>query len=256
MAQALDWVMDNTMPGQVMLQSWLTQQGVDRKSSWHYLNKGWFTRLDHGVYYRTGKTPDWVDAVQCLQKQWSIPVHVAGLTSLTQQGQSHYLEITKPHIWLSVPLRAHLMSWLKRIDNVTWTQIISRPMLSDTEDYLTSLNLDGRTVVASNLELAAYEVVSNIPKHITISHADELFQGLNRLSPKKMKLLLSASTHIKTNRILLYLAHRNGHQWVKFIDEADIELGTGTRQVVEGGKLDQQYKITVPNDFMDEKSYG
>nr|WP_276327472.1 type IV toxin-antitoxin system AbiEi family antitoxin domain-containing protein [Yersinia kristensenii] len=42
----------------------------------------------------------------------------------------------------------------------------------------------------------------------------------------------------------------------KFIDEDDIELGICTRQVVDGGKLDPQYKITVPKDFMDEKAYG
>ncbi|WP_276327473.1 hypothetical protein [Yersinia kristensenii] len=40
MAKALDWVMGNTMPGQVMFPSWLTQQRVDRKTSWHYLNNG------------------------------------------------------------------------------------------------------------------------------------------------------------------------------------------------------------------------
>nr|WP_245839108.1 type IV toxin-antitoxin system AbiEi family antitoxin domain-containing protein [Yersinia kristensenii] len=30
-----------------------------------------------------------------------------------------------------------------------------------------------------------------------------------------MKSLLSVSKNVKTNHILLYLTHRNGHQWVK-----------------------------------------
>lgn len=90
MKNYLNWLMQNTLPGQVLLQSWLTRNGIDRKLSYVYVQNGWLRRIAHGVYCRTGREPDWVDAVYCLQTQWEKPVRVAGLTSLALQGYSHY----------------------------------------------------------------------------------------------------------------------------------------------------------------------
>ena len=100
--------------------------------------------------------------------------------------------------------------------------------------------------MASTAELAAYEIVDAIGKHISFEHVAELFQGLVGLSPRKTQSLLERSHAVQTNRVFLFLARHHGHQWTNRLDEKKIELGQGKRQVVKGGVYDEQYQITVP----------
>ncbi|HGN0870305.1 TPA: type IV toxin-antitoxin system AbiEi family antitoxin domain-containing protein [Providencia alcalifaciens] len=78
---------------------------------------------------------------------------------------------------------------------------------------------------------------------------NERNQGLVNLSPKKVQSLLERSHSIQTNRILLFLSHYCGHQWVQHLNETNIELGSGKRQVVEKGRFDEHYQITVPESL-------
>ncbi|WP_211223038.1 type IV toxin-antitoxin system AbiEi family antitoxin domain-containing protein [Leucothrix mucor] len=54
---------------------------------------------------------------------------------------------------------------------------------------------------------------------------------------------------VRTNRIFLFLSHYHDHQWAKHLDESQIELGSGKRQVVPEGRYDERYKITVPESL-------
>jgi hypothetical protein len=62
--------------------------------------------------------------------------------------------------------------------------------------------------------------------------------------------LLHASHAVQTNRLYLFLADYYQQTWSKRIDKTRIDLGVGKRQVVTGGKLDKQYQITVPKEFI------
>lgn len=101
----------------MLLQSWLTRNGIDRKLSYLYVKNGWLRRIAHGVYCRTGREPDWVDAVYCLQSQWEKPVRVAGLTSLALQGHAHYTEQGKPQVWLALPAYVKLRDGFLPLNN-------------------------------------------------------------------------------------------------------------------------------------------
>ena len=37
--------------------------------------------------------------------------------------------------------------------------------------------------------------------------------------------------------------------WLKRLDKKAVDLGTGKRMLVKGGKLDARYQITVPEDL-------
>jgi hypothetical protein len=50
-------------------------------------------------------------------------------------------------------------------------------------------------------------------------------------------------------RLFLFFADRHGHAWRPKLDLARIDLGSGKRVLVKGGKLDPQYDITVPADL-------
>jgi len=38
-------------------------------------------------------------------------------------------------------------------------------------------------------------------------------------------------------------------QWIGKIDKDKLNLGSGKRSIVKGGKLNQRYQITVPEDL-------
>lgn len=154
----LNWLMQNTLPGQVLLQSWLTRNGVDRKLSYLYVQNGWLRRIAHGVYCRTGREPDWVDAVYCLQTQWEKPVRVAGLTSLALQGHAHYTEPGKPQVWLALPAYVKLPGWFAAFEqSATFITLYTSGLTVDVSSFTTELKIGDRQLAGSAPELAAYE---------------------------------------------------------------------------------------------------
>ncbi|MCG2968678.1 type IV toxin-antitoxin system AbiEi family antitoxin domain-containing protein, partial [Escherichia coli] len=86
----------------------------------------------------------------------------------------------------------------------------------DVSSFTTELKIGDRQLAGSAPELAAYEIACGVPSLISFEHADALFQGGNLLSPRKLQALLRASHSIKTNRVMLYLARRNGHPYFQY----------------------------------------
>lgn len=245
--------MQNTLPGQVLLQSWLTRNGIDRKLSYLYVRNGWLRRIAHGVYCRTGREPDWGDAVYCLQTQWEKPVRVAGLTSLALQGFAHYTEPGRQQVWIALPAYVKLPAWFATFEHsANFVALYTSGLSVDLTPFTTKLNIGDRQLTSSVPELAAYEIACGVPSLISFEHADALFQGMNLLSPRKLQALLCASHSVKTNRVMLWLAQRNGHPYFQYLDKNGIETGKGKRQIVPGGWLEPDYQITVPHAFKAE----
>ncbi|MFV8984676.1 type IV toxin-antitoxin system AbiEi family antitoxin [Serratia fonticola] len=249
MSSKLNWLLQNTSPGSLVLQSWLTKNGISPSLANKYMHSNWLQKLRAGVYVRSGREPLWSDAVLCLQNQLGVPVHLAGLTSLTYQGRSHYLQLTCQAIWLCVDDKASLPKWFREFPNIEWFLLTNQKLKLHDEKYLTEVEIKGERLRASVLELAAYEIANAVPGAISFEHAAELFQGLVNLSPRKVEALLQSSRAVQTNRLYLFLADYYAHAWGKRIDKTNIELGAGKRQIVLGGKLDQKYQITVPENF-------
>ncbi len=257
MSSKINWLLQNTAPGSLVTQSWLTKHDISPSLAHRYEQSNWLQKLRAGVYVRVGREPDWSDAVLCLRNQLSVSVHLAGLTSLTCQGRAHYLQHTHKNIWLYVDDKALLPKWFKEFPGVNWLFYSNQKLSRSGEQYLTDIEIKGNTLKASVPELAAYELVNAVPADISFEHAAELFQGLVNLSPRKVERLLYASSAVQTNRLYLFLADYYGHAWAKRIDKTSIELGSGKRQVVTGGKLDKHYQITVPAKFINgESSHG
>ncbi|WP_409310056.1 type IV toxin-antitoxin system AbiEi family antitoxin domain-containing protein [Pectobacterium sp. B1J-3] len=250
MSSKLNWLLQNTAPGSLVLQSWLTKNGISPSLANKYMHSDWLQKLRAGVYVRSGREAQWSDAVLCLQNQLGISVHLAGLTSLTYQGRSHYLHLKHQIIWLCVEDKASLPKWFKEFPNVEWLLLSNQKLNMNDEKYLTEIEIKGERLKASVPELAAYEIADVVPRSLSFEHAAELFQGLVSLSPRKVDVLLQSSRAVQTNRLYLFLADYYEHAWLKRIDNANVELGAGKRQIVSGGKLDQKYQITVPDRFV------
>ena len=76
MATKLNWLLQNSAPGDVILQS--VKPACHLSSlAFKYAQSGWLKR-GNGVYARAGREPEWNDALACLQNQLAAPVYVAG----------------------------------------------------------------------------------------------------------------------------------------------------------------------------------
>jgi hypothetical protein len=258
MASKINWLVNHTMPGSIVLQQWLTENRISHSLTQKYIQSGWLKKLFSGVYYRptpsTDNLPDWVEALRALVNQSKTDAHLAGLTSLEQQGLSHYLSLNSKNIWVGVNPQQNLPKWFKEFANQNWLYSSSSKLQIVFDKDYTNIKIDGKSLLASTPELATYEVVDAIGKHITFEHAADLFQGLVNLSPKKVQSILSRSTAVRTNRIFLFLSHLHAHQWTKHLDESKITIGSGKRQVVKDGKYDHRYMITVPSALLPNQS--
>ena len=85
-----------------------------------------------------------------------------------------------------------------------------------------------------------------MPSTVSFDYADALMQGLTSLSPIKLERLLYACTSVKVKRLFFWLASRYNYPWLKKIDSTKFNLGSGKRVLVQGGRLDKRFQITVP----------
>ncbi len=249
MPSKINWLLQNTSPGSLVLQSWLTRNNISPSLAYKYAQSGWLKKLRAGVYARAGREPDWSDALLSLQSQLDAPVHLAGLSSLSWQGRSHYLQLKQSQCWLSVENKTILPKWFKEFPGVEWLIVSALKLPQLDEKFRTELDVKGKKLTASVPELAAYELLSAVPQVISFEHAAELFQGLVNLNPREVEKLLTLSQSVQTKRLYLFFASFYDHAWFRRVDTSKIDLGSGNRQVVFNGKLDTQYMITVPENF-------
>jgi len=260
MSSKLNWLLSNTIPGGLVLQSWLSAHNISSQLARKYVQSNWLIRQRAGVYIRPGRSPQWQDAVHCLIAQNKIPIRLIGLTSLTLQGKSQYLQSSNPSVWLGVPAKVILPRWFRGFPESTrkqvgneqpkWNLITMSKNKPSIENNSIEIDINGTRLPASNLELAIFEVLDAIPKLISFDHAAELYQGLVNLSPRKVQSLLQNSSSIKASRLFLFLADFYQMPWRERLDESKIDLGSGNRKIVTGGKLDKRYQITVPAKYM------
>lgn len=102
MPSKINWLLQNTSPGSLVLQSWLPRNSISPSLAFKYEQSGWLKKLRAGVYARAGREPGWSDALWYLQSQLEAPVHLAGLNSLSWQGRSHYIQLKQSQCWLTV----------------------------------------------------------------------------------------------------------------------------------------------------------
>jgi len=260
MSSKINWLLNNISSGEIVLQSWLSKHGITPQLARKYCSSQWLVKIGTGVYYRSGRIPAWQDAIYCLQTQSNSIMHLAGLTSLAQQGKSHYLHLGIESIWINIHSKTILPKWFRTFpeiylskniskhEDLRW-EIIKTSKLTCIDDFLTVIDINGRKLKASAQELAAFEVLEAVPSILSFEYAAEIFQGLMSLSPRKVESILKRSNSIQTNRLFLFLGHFYEHPWVARLNESEINLGSGKRKIVVNGKLEKQYQITIPEQF-------
>jgi hypothetical protein len=101
----------------------------------------------------------------------------------------------------------------------------------------------------STPERAILEALNELPEQESFHTLDMTFEGLANLRPRRLMELLTACKSIKVKRLFFLFADRHDHAWLPRLDRAAIDLGSGPRSLVEGGKLNSAYQLMVPPEF-------
>lgn len=259
------------MPEGVLVDTaWLKEHGYSRQLLSHYVSAGWLDQPARGVYRRPRGSLTWQQLVVSLQTFLDYPLVVGGRTALELHGYAHYLSQKQMQVHLYGPKPPP--GWLKNLKpgprfKYHNDQRLFRKHLVETEfqklrkgkaqskDSL-ALSLaelpSGQwdwMLILSTPERALLELLDELPKHETFHQVDMLMQGMTNLSPRRLQKLLADCKSVKVKRLFFYFADRHSHAWLKPLKNEKFDLGTGKRMLVKGGKLDQTYQITVPEDL-------
>jgi len=241
-------LLSNHIPGTVLLASWLEKNGFSRDLQQYYLKSGWLESYGIGTFKRPNENVKWTGALNSLQRQTELQVHVGGLTSISLQGLSHYVRMEKEPLYLFSPQYVKLPKWFL---NQEWSnQIIHvKTKFLPANSALFEYSRDGLKLQLSCPERAILECLYLAPDRFDMMEGYQILEGLVNLRPKVLQELLENCRSIKVKRLFLFMASKARHQWLDFVDQTRIELGTGDRVIVKGGVYISKYKISLPKEI-------
>jgi Transcriptional regulator, AbiEi antitoxin, Type IV TA system/Transcriptional regulator, AbiEi antitoxin N-terminal domain len=252
--------------------AWLRARGYSDQLLNKYRRSGWLQSPARGVYRRPGPPLKWQNVVASLDRVMAQPPHVGGLSALELRGYAHFLKSGGPNeihlyskeklpAWLSkLPLDERFIEHSDVLFDASKGVVGSdgkdaSEALHSTEALRQSLVVEAWgpwdwNILYAVPERAFLELLDEVPQRESVEHAAQLMSGLADLSSRRVIALLGMCRSVKVKRLFLALASRQKHHWVARVVEAadrgEIDLGTGKRALVRGGKLDPKYLITLP----------
>jgi hypothetical protein len=279
----LNWLQHNLPEGLIVDSAWLQGRGYSSALRSKYASRGWLEQVARGVYRRPpatltapreGEGLRWQNVVISLQMVLECPVIVGGRTALELQGFAHYLSPTGPrevHLYGDAPLPTwvgKLKLDTKFVFHNAKKLFRNEPIASSlgqganlkTQEHSSTDSLGGGfarqtwgqwnwPLTMSAPERAILELLDEVPERETFHQANMLMDGLRNLSPRKLQKLLVDCRSVKVKRLFLWFAERHNHAWLQKLDRKDVDLGSGKRMLVRGGKLDPKFNITVPENL-------
>lgn len=246
--------------GSLVTRAWLQSHELSNHAIDNLLKSQQLETVKNGVYKREGSIVEWGDIVYFLQRRYITDLTIGGISALELQKLSHYLPLSN-HRVLNLYGTDNLPAWVNTItDNARFQRHSLGDLLGQaaTKDLTEQLNQYTKIfnwkdtkegLIISTPERAILEVLNDVPGKISFEHADELMQGLNTLSPRSLQKLLEICDNVKVRRLFFWYAERQNHSWLVKINKDNINLGSGNRVIVKGGRLNKKYKITVPEMY-------
>lgn len=235
-------------PNNVVTTSLLDINGVSRHLRKYYLESGWLEALGRGAYKKPNDIIEWQGAVNAIQKQTKVKVHVGGLSALSIQGYSHYFRLSKETLYLFSPQRNRLPKWFT---DYNWdVELFHIPTSLFPDDIgLKEILIKQISVTTSSPERAIMECLHLAPQKTDLVECYQVFEGLVNLKPKLITELLSNCNSVKVKRLFLYMAEKANHQWYNFLKTKNINLGSGDRMITKNGVYNSKYLITIPKEL-------
>lgn len=261
----------------------LRDKGYSTSLVRYYVSTGRIEQVTRGVYRRRLGQAEWQQEIGKLTWQQAVvslqtvllrdPLYVGGLCALELQGFAHFVQQgpaivhlygpKPPPSWLhKLPLEAKFKYHNDRtlfgnepihhgLTSQSWKADRNKGFIKTDEDhhFRSPAGPRGWPLTLSTPERAVLELLDEIPDDESFHHVDKIFEGLSTLVPRRLDKLLKDCTSIKVKRLFLFFASKHQHAWAKQLKPQDYELGTGNRVIAKGGRLDKQFKITVPSDL-------
>ena len=264
--------------------AWFTASGYPSSLRSRYVASGWLQRVTRGIFRRplyqlgvhdTTAPLRWQQVVVSLQMILNQPIVVGGRTALELDGLAHYTSsagLREIHLYGDV----RAPNWLQKLPLETTFVFHNARKLFRAEPIINGLK-DMKTVMAgsqspqratiqsslkwmqfgdgdwpiiiSTRERAILELLDELPERETFHQADVLMESLVNISPSRMNRLLRECRSVKVRRLFLWFADRHGHAWAERLDREAVDLGSGKRMLIKGGRLDLKYQITVPRNL-------
>lgn len=235
-------------PGVVLSSAWLTEQGYSLDLQKQYRKNQWFKSIGTGALIRDGDEVDYLGGIFTLQSQLGMTIHPGAKTALALQGRAHYLGLGEKRATLFGPRGEKLPKWFEGYDWGTEVDCKSSSFLPP--DFgLVELDHKSFRIKVSGPARALMECLYLAPEHQPLLEVYELMEGLNNLRPVTVQKLLESCTSVKVKRLFLYMAEKAGHDWFNYLKTEKIDLGSGKRVVVLGGRFNAKYQITLPGDL-------
>lgn len=227
---------------------WLEERGVSRQLADSYVKSGWLERVSSGAYKKPHEEIDWTGSLYTLQKICNLNVHAGGLTALEINGFAHYVrKNAQQRIILWKTPESRLPAWFTNREWNADLNIRSGNLFGLHVESLTEKEVDGVPVIVSAAERAILEFLYDIPQYESFDEAGYIMEGMSSLRPSVLQALLESCRSIKVKRLFLYLAELYSHDWFERLEVSKMDLGSGKREIVKGGKLDKKYHIVIPD---------
>lgn len=249
--------------------AWLGRHGYSTGLRSQYVAAGWLQQPVRRVYQRPRGPLGWQQVVVSLQTLLARDLVVGGRTALELHGFAHYLQQQTTSVTLYGPDKPP--TWLQDLDvGVRFAYRNDGRLFRQHRVSTAPHRLDAETgphpgrpdsivaqpwgpwrwpLMLSAPERAILELLDELPDQETFHQADMLMEGLSTLSPTRLQTLLADCRSVKVKRLFFFFADRHRHAWLKRLDRSVIDLGSGKRMLVKGGRLDAKHLITVPETF-------
>ena len=252
-------LLDRVPPGFLVDARWLAANGMDSSSVRGYVDRGWLERLVRGVYRRPlrgggagQRIVPWKTALLSLQWVMKYDVHMGGLSAIDLLSFSSFPDHSI-HIYGDAP------AWLSRVPTDRPFTVHGRRHFNDDETGIleTAQYPDWSILMtkwlwqmkASSCERALLEVLVDLRSAADFDYVDAVFGSVTLVSPPLMTEVLVACQSIKLRRLFFVFADRHPHGYLRLMNRSLIDLGSGPRTLIKGGKIHPQYRITVPTKF-------
>ena len=249
--------LDQVLPdGQIVNRKWLYANWAERSLVDYYLRKKKLLPVTRGVYRRPGPPLKWEHIIYSLQEM-KYEIHIGADSALDLQGYGHYVNFDNNKT-ITLYGKSKAPSWLNRVESglqfksyveKCFTQLPSNSVMQRAFGHW-----DWKINIAT-VELALFELLSNVKDEADFSKADKYFESATTLRPNLVNQLLIACTEIKTKRLFMWFSNRHNHHWFKLLTINNVDLGSGKRMIIKGGALDNKYLITVPKEMTKDDQF-
>lgn len=231
--------------GTVRTVSELKRLGYNSQLLKNYANSGWIEQYVNGIYKLKDDKVNWPGVLYGIQMRSNTTIHAGASAALELNGYAHYLK--RNHVFLFGSTDENFGNWLRKLENVTLKR--TNEFDYKNEKVISRYDAGGFEIKISSPELAILEMLYLVPVHQSFDEAYLIMEGLATLRPKLLQELLEECNSVKIKRLFLWMAHNQGHSWLKELDLSRIQVGKGKRVIVKGGLLDAKYNITVPRQY-------